>query len=682
MKAIYKHIAFAALALSAAACSQDDDFAPSYLSDPDAVRITAQVGTADVTGGFTRSNPLGTTEEQAKFNSGDQISVTAGTQAPVTYQLDTDGWKPVGETYLKWQTNEMDVTAYYPVVEGASATTFTVPTEYTEDKPIAEADYMTYSGTQTKGDDKSINLEMQRKMVRLVITPEFNDQFAKGYSVTTIKVHANTKGYADGQPETGDITVTALKQGDAFYALLAPTTAAAEARFLTVTVSDGTNSQELTVKGIPATTAGNSYSFALTVGKDMVTMGTVSVKNWTGAALEGGVAEEVKVETVIEGSTATITVPELATDAMVQNAVTKALAGNATLLMINGQLTDAQQTAIATALIGKTDVALVMGGVTAPTTTITELADIDLAYKNGTGENGHVVVADGYIVTSKAGLDAWKTAATSDVSTNLTLACDIEYNASWSMLDITYSGTIDGNGYAIVGLNCSTTANASFISNLGNGGVIKHLGMVGGSFSNSKSSLGCGSRAFLKANYGVIMGCYNTSSCTSAGGSEDYGNAAGISSQNESSGKIIACYNAGTISAGGHRASGISCGNYGLISGCYNTGAVSGKGESLGYYASAITSANRKTINDCYYTQPSRGYETDHDYSNTATATNITKVAGSDWTDAMNKMNAAIEAYNADEANTVKCNYRYVLNTDAATKEAQPLVIVEVPATE
>ena len=682
MKAIYKHIAFAALALSAVACSQDDDFAPSYLSDPDAVRITAQVGTADVTGGFTRSNPLGTAEEQAKFNTGDQISVTAGTQAPVTYQLGTDGWKPVGETYLKWQTNEMNVTAYYPVGKNdASATTFTVPTEYTDLAAIAEADYMTYSGTQTKGDDRSINLEMQRKMVRLVITPEFNDQFATGYSVTAIEVHANTKGYADGQPETGDITVTALKQGDAFYALLAPTTADA-ATFLTVTVSDGTNSQELTVKGIPATTAGNSYSFALTVGKDKVKMGTVSVNPWTDATIEGGMAEEVKVESVIEGSTATITVPELATDAMVQNAVTEALADNATLLMTNDQLTDAQQTAIATALTGKSDIALVMGGVTAPTTAITELADIDLAYKNGTGENGHVVVADGYIVTSKAGLDAWRTAATSDVSTNLTLACDIEYNANWSRLEVTYNGTINGNGYAIIGLNCSASKSAAFIYELGGEGVIKYLGIVGGSFSNSESTIGCGSRAFVSNNYGVIMGCYNTSSCTSAGGREDYGNAAGISAYNETTGKIIACYNTGTISAGGSPGSGISCYNKGVISSCYNTGAVSGKGEPLGYYATAITSFNRKTINDCYYTQPSRGYETDSYYSNTATATNITKVAGSDWTDAMNKMNAAIEAYNADEANTVKCNYRYVINTDAATKEAQPLVIVETPATE
>ena len=394
---------------------------------------------------------------------------------------------------------------------------------------------------------------------------------------------------------------------------------------------------------------------------------------------------EANVTIAIEGSTATITVPELATDAMVQNAVTEALADNATLLMINDQLTDAQQTAIATALTGKSDIALVMGGVPAPTTTITELADIDLAYKNGTGENGHVVVADGYIVTSKAGLDAWRTAATSDVSTNLTLACDIEYNANWSRLEVNYNGTINGNGYAIIGLNCSASNSAGFIYNLDGEGVIKYLGIVGGSFSNSESIIGCGSRAFVSDNYGVIMGCYNTSSCTSAGGREDYGNAAGFSTYNETTGKIIACYNTGTISAGGSYGSGISCYNKGVISGCYNTGAVSGKGESLGYYASAITSANRKTINDCYYTQPSRGYETDPSnpsYSNTATATNITKVAGSDWTDAKNKMNAAIEAYNADEANTVKCNYRYVLNTDAATKEAQPLVIVEASATE
>ena len=302
MKATYKHIAFAALALSAVACSQNDDFAHSYLSDPDAVRITAQVGTNDATGGFTRSNPLGDATTQAQFNTGDQIAVTADTQSAVTYQLGAEGWKPTGETYLKWETETMNVTAYYPVGKNnASATTFTVPTGYDDLAAIADADYMTYSGEQTKGNDNSISLAMQRKMVRIVIDQiKYNNQFYNEegelvYSVTGIKVHTNSTGYADGKVATGNVTVTAFEQDNAFYALLAPTTKDDDATFLTVIVSDGTNSQELTVKGIPATTAGNSYSLALTVGKDAVSIGSVSVTGWTESTIPGGEMEEVYI---------------------------------------------------------------------------------------------------------------------------------------------------------------------------------------------------------------------------------------------------------------------------------------------------------------------------------------------------------------------------------------------------
>jgi len=311
-------------------------------------------------------------------------------------------------------------------------------------------------------------------------------------------------------------------------------------------------------------------------------------------------------------------------------------------------------------------------GAEATTIDITTIENQD--YIVTIGENNNST----YVIYNKAGLDAWGTAASSDVSTNLTLACDIEYNASWSKFGITYDGIIDGNGYAIVGLNCTDAEQASFIYELGSSGVIKHLGIVEGSFYNVSSSSSDGSSAFATMNNGIIMGCYNTCSCTSSGESDDFGSAAGITFKNKPTGKIIACYNAGTIAAGGSYGSGISGANDGVISGCYNTGAVSGKGASYGYIASAITSSNRSTITDCYYTQPSDGYKNSINYS--CTATNITQITGSDWTDAMNAMNAAIEAYNADEANTVKCNYRYAINTDADTKSEQPLIIVEVEA--
>lgn len=703
MKAIYKHIAFAALALSAAACTQDDDFAPSYFSDPDAVRITARVGTADVTGGFTRSNPLGTAEEQAKFNTGDQISVTAGTQAPVTYQLGTDGWKPVGETYLKWQTNEMNVTAYYPVGKNdASATTFTVPTEYTDEKPIAEADYMTYNGTQTKGDDKSINLEMQRKMVRLVITPKLNDQFATGYSVITIKVHANTKGYANGEPETGDITVTALKQGDAFYALLAPTTADADAIFLTVTVSDGTNSQELTVKGIPATTAGNSYSFALTVGKDMVTMGTVSVKNWTGATIDGGEATEVKVTTVINDNTATITIPDVATDAMVRNAMNEFTADGLTTIIVEGPLNETRQGYIAAALAGKT-----------VTLYLTHLAEDELSEALASTDDDITVncgyyMADvsTYVAYNADGLQAWSTYAQANPATNLSLAKDITLplaegeNSNWTSVGTEatpYTGTVNGNGHSITGMTINqTTSNAGFIGYLGENGAVKNLKLKDVSVTTTGNYVG----GLVGYSLSVIENCAVEGGTISTSASE--GLVGGIVGRAEGKDSapalIVACHNTAAVS-GKAQVGGIigSAQNYSRVIACYNSGTITHTekwrcGGIAGYFRSALTYSccnyNTGTTTEeaaiAGNTPGSRYHNywsSDHDYANGSNiegqynnygATKIT--SANEWQTAMTTMNTWL----AENGYA----YRYVINTDAATKEAQPLVIVEAPATE
>jgi len=70
----YKSFIFAAavLTLGLTACSKDEALQTEDLS-ADAVQINATVGN-----GFaeTRSNPVGTAEEQAKFNVGDEITVT------------------------------------------------------------------------------------------------------------------------------------------------------------------------------------------------------------------------------------------------------------------------------------------------------------------------------------------------------------------------------------------------------------------------------------------------------------------------------------------------------------------------------------------------------------------------------------------------------------------------------
>ena len=92
----------AAAILALSACSESEDLLSAFHSDPNAVRITAQVGKASADG-FARSNPLGTAEEQAKFNENDEISVQADGQDAVTYQFNGSEWVPQGGKFLKWE---------------------------------------------------------------------------------------------------------------------------------------------------------------------------------------------------------------------------------------------------------------------------------------------------------------------------------------------------------------------------------------------------------------------------------------------------------------------------------------------------------------------------------------------------------------------------------------------------
>lgn len=96
MKITRRLMGFAAALMALTACSESEDMLSAFHSDPNAVRITAEVGKASADG-FTRSNPLGATEEeQKKFNADDEICVKADGQEAVTYKLVGSEWVPQG----------------------------------------------------------------------------------------------------------------------------------------------------------------------------------------------------------------------------------------------------------------------------------------------------------------------------------------------------------------------------------------------------------------------------------------------------------------------------------------------------------------------------------------------------------------------------------------------------------
>ena len=265
--------------LALSACSESEDLLSAFHSDPNAVRITAQVGKASANG-FTRSNPLGATEaDQKKFNDGDMISVKADGQDAVTYQLNNNEWQPQGNKFLKWESDEMNFTAYYPASFDGN---ITQPTEYNSEADLAAADFMSFSGpqTNTKDNNNQLTLTMERKMARVVVEiAGFNDQYAgaKIDNVNSLSICG----------------VKAYKHSDnKFYALIKPCEAQNSETFISLDVAEGASKTTTeTLTGIPALVAGKSYTYQLTVGKDKVSVSGITVKDWTTGDITGGKTE-------------------------------------------------------------------------------------------------------------------------------------------------------------------------------------------------------------------------------------------------------------------------------------------------------------------------------------------------------------------------------------------------------
>ena len=278
----------AAALLLVAACTKEDPGA-AFRSDPDAVRITAQVGDG-LSGGFvsTRSNPVSEIpDEQAAFKAGDRISVTADGQKKVVYTLADDGsWTPEAGKYLKWTSRTMTFSACYPAADGVSTERFTVPADQSEADKIAAADYMTFSAEVPRAGGNGVTLAMTRKMVRIVVEPAIQNQFGEGYTISEIKVHGNRKGYSGGNLVNGDVAVKAYNLNGKFYALLPPTHGTGDLPFIDVTVTNGSDTQTLTAEGIPDTTAGNSYTVRLTVGRNVANITGIIINEWkSGSAI-------------------------------------------------------------------------------------------------------------------------------------------------------------------------------------------------------------------------------------------------------------------------------------------------------------------------------------------------------------------------------------------------------------
>lgn len=348
---LINYISTAALMLSISACSNENDLTSTFYGDADAVRITAAIGATatdgNLSGGFTRSNPVGDAAAQAKFNSDDCIGITTtdNNSPGIVYTLGADGtaWTPADPAnYLRWTTDPMSFYAYYPATEGVSYYDFTLPADQSTIEKIATADYMKAINENVSKTSGAIDLTFDRHTALVVIdTITFNDQYAGGgYEVSGITVHGNHTKYFYDQASSilqpGEITVQPLHSADKWYALLLPNNGGDDTKtFLTLIVkkTSDESTEQLTVKGIPRMDRSKKYTYSLTVGKKIVTVDNVTVEPWAnGAFITGGEAE-----TTVEASPATHTLTLYKAGALTVEHITTALSGGTTLT-VNGTL--------------------------------------------------------------------------------------------------------------------------------------------------------------------------------------------------------------------------------------------------------------------------------------------------------------------------------------------------------
>lgn len=303
---ITKYIGALAFVAMLAACSNEEEQGINTLSN--VVEVTANVGKNSI---FTRSNPVGKTEEALSvFNDGDLIRILTNGKT-VNYTKSGDNWIPENGDYLCWTGGVQEFRAIYPY----SASENTVNTIYsgyvsadqsTLDK-IAKSDYMWASRIEAKApQDRMLELYFQRQTTRVVVrVSSFGNEF-DGLKPVLTDVKVYSKLHVSAEEQVGENEnieeITAYKDptpdengNNVFYALVAPGEKKDGENFLKLTVTyndeDGnpTLSKDLFVKGIPAHEYAQSYTYNVKIGKDKAAVGNVKVTDWsTGSVIKGG----------------------------------------------------------------------------------------------------------------------------------------------------------------------------------------------------------------------------------------------------------------------------------------------------------------------------------------------------------------------------------------------------------
>lgn len=304
---ISKYLGTFALLAMLAACSTEDE---QVRFAGDEVKVNATIGGESV---FTRSNPIGSTEEQSVFQDFDQIGISVNGGAAHKYEMKNGVWGVAeSEVPIKWESEATEFKAFYPYSYNNVNNSFDngqIGTEQNTKEGLALSDYMiAMMQYQNIPENRQLDLTFERQTARVVIDIE-NSTFMNEF---TNPVVAGINIYSQLElPATQGADVSAIKAykvddsnpKSSWVALVAPNAEDANKDFICISVQEnGTGTPKAySIKGIPNLESGKSYTYQLKIGKDKAIIDNVTVTDWKeGTAIPGGEASLVTEESVRE----------------------------------------------------------------------------------------------------------------------------------------------------------------------------------------------------------------------------------------------------------------------------------------------------------------------------------------------------------------------------------------------
>ena len=293
---------FALLAMFAACSTEEVQLSFSE----NEVKVNATIGSESI---FTRSYPTeSNAEDQKVFKEQDQIGISMNGGIVHKYAKNNDIFVSTDENGpLKWETEATEFKAFYPYSTGTDADSNNsfdkghIIKKQDSEAGLALADYMKVTKKYDAiPENRQLDLTFERKTARVIVdiqnstfTNEFNSP-----SVTEVTIFSKLDIPATQDAKAEEITPYKMEDKNpksSWMALVAPNAEDANKNFICIKVKEDNSTYDTAkpyyVKGIPNLEGGKSYTYKLKIGKDKVTIESVTVAEWTeGTVISGGEA--------------------------------------------------------------------------------------------------------------------------------------------------------------------------------------------------------------------------------------------------------------------------------------------------------------------------------------------------------------------------------------------------------